>query len=180
MFAYCLNNPVNGADQDGHNTEAVPLNETIPLSVPIDTLSVIEIIRDFLIVIGVISEAAAVIEYASNSEAEKADAKLKVKIKSKPQEMYWTATINKKGFIDIGRPLTFSQAVAEVQSGRNVIAATWFQAKKVARVAGGRVGYNNTALTPEINAGMENTPGYYYHYHTYNRKGGHVFFLFPL
>ena len=26
--------------------------------------------------------------------------------------------------------------------------------------------------------GKENTKGYYWHYHTYNRKGGHVYYLF--
>lgn len=42
----------------------------------------------------------------------------------------------------------------------------------------GNVGKNNKKLIPEIDKGKENVPGYYYHYYTYNRKGGHVYYLF--
>jgi len=31
----------------------------------------------------------------------------------------------------------------------------------------------------EIDAGKENTDGYYWHYHPKPKNGGHVFFLFP-
>ena len=80
--------------------------------------------------------------------------------------------------MDIGRSLSFAQAVKEVQAGRNVFTVTWYEAKAVARFAGGDIGSNNKELYPEIDNGKENTPGYYYHYHTYNRKGGHVYYLF--
>lgn len=80
--------------------------------------------------------------------------------------------------MDIGRPLTFQQAVAEVQAGRSVFAVTWYEAKRVALAAGGTSGDNNKHLEYEIDKGKEHTPGYYYHYHTYNRSGGHVYFLF--
>lgn len=80
--------------------------------------------------------------------------------------------------MDIGRPLTYNQAVKEVASGRNVFAVTGYEAKAVAIAVGGSTGANNRTLCPEIDKGKVNTRGYYWHYHTYNRKGGHVFYLF--
>ena len=49
------------------------------------------------------------------------------------------------------------------------------EAKAVAKAA-----YSNKKpVGPEIDKGKENTMGYYYHYHVYQRKKkGHVFFLF--
>jgi len=58
-----------------------------------------------------------------------------------------------------------------------VFTVTCFEAEALARAAGGRTGANNKELIPE-NHGEEGEPGYYDHYHTYNRKGGHVYFLF--
>lgn len=88
-------------------------------------------------------------------------------------------TILKNSYVDAGRPLTYNQAVQYVSSGKSVFAVTQYEAKAVARAAGGTTGYNNKELIPEIGAGKESTPGYYYHFHTYNRKGGHVYYLFP-
>ena len=59
-----------------------------------------------------------------------------------------------------------------------VFAVTWYEAKAVALEAGGSIGNNNKSLYPEIDKGKENVKGYYWHYHTYNRKGGHVYYLF--
>ena len=95
--------------------------------------------------------------------------------KSKSNYRYWSATIM-VGYVNVGRPLTFTQAVHEVSAGRNVFTVTYWEAEAVARTAGGQVGANNLPLFPEIHHNGD--PGYYYHYHTYNRKGGHVFFLF--
>ena len=107
----------------------------------------------------------------------KADAKIRSTVKEKSEVRYWTATV-RKGYVDIGRPLTFNQAVNEVRAGRSVFAVTWYEAKAVALAAGGRSGFNNKALMPEIDSGKEGVPGYYYHYHTYDRSGGHVYYLF--
>ena len=65
---------------------------------------------------------------------------------------YWTATVC-RDYVDIGRPLTFSQAVKEVQAGRSVFAVTWYEAKAVAIAAGGKSGHNNRQLQPEIDKG---------------------------
>jgi len=78
----------------------------------------------------------------------------------------------------IGKSLTYNQAVKEVVSGRNVFAVTSYEAEAVARAAGGSTGANNKPLYAEIDKGRKNTIGYYWHYNTYNRNGGHVFYLF--
>lgn len=67
----------------------------------------------------------------------------------------------------------------EVKAGRSVFTVMWYEAKEVAIAAGGDSGRNNKELVPEIDKGKENVKGfYYYHYHTYNRKGGHVYYLY--
>ena len=86
--------------------------------------------------------------------------------------------ISPHAYVDIGRKLTYSKAVKEVVKGRSVFTVTRYEAKAVAIAAGGKTGRNNKQLLPEIDKGKKNVPGYYYHYHTYNRKGGHVYYLF--
>ena len=107
----------------------------------------------------------------------KAEAEIQERVTRNSKIRYWSATV-KPGYVDIGRPLTFRQAVKEVQRGNSVFAVTWAEAKAVALAAGGFSGHNNKLLIPEIDSGKENIPGYYYHYHTYDRSGGHVYFLF--
>lgn len=81
----------------------------------------------------------------------------------------------KPGYVDIGRAISYSTAVSEVSKGRNIFTVTRTEAKAVAKAA-----YSNkTPVGPEIDKGKENTLGYYYHFHVYNRtRKGHVFFLF--
>ncbi len=44
--------------------------------------------------------------------------------------------------------------------------------------AAGGTSKNATQVINEINKGKTNTPGFYYHYHTHDRSGGHVYYLF--
>lgn len=106
-----------------------------------------------------------------------ANANVRATVQKKSKIRYWSATL-KPGYVNIGRPLTFSQAVKEVATGRNVFAVTRYEAESIARAAGGSTGANNRHLYPEIDRGRSNTIGYYWHYHTYNRNGGYVFYLF--
>ena len=66
----------------------------------------------------------------------------------------------------------------ESQDGAFLLSAHSIYANSPATISG-TTGYNSKELIPEIDAGKESTPGYYYHFHTYNRKGGHVYYLFP-
>lgn len=105
----------------------------------------------------------------------KADAKIRTVVRRNSRQRYWTATV-KPDYVDLGRPLTYLKAVKEVQAGRSVFTVTWYEAKAIAQEAGGKSGHNNKNLIPEV--GKNGVMGYYWHYHTYNRKGGHVFYLF--
>ncbi len=114
---------------------------------------------------------------AKSAVVSKADSKIRRTVKKDSKTRYWTATV-RSNYVDIGRALTYSQAVKEVIAGRSVFTVTWYEAKAVALAAGGSTGKNNKSLYPEIDKGKENIKGYYWHYHTYNRKGGHVYYLF--
>ncbi len=182
LFVYCRNNPVNFYDRSGYSATAVatgiaaagaanfwnPVGWTILAIAAVVTTAAI-IYYGVQTYQGYLNEKAAIID--------KADQKIKDTVKRNSKVRYWTATVQ-KDYVDIGRSLTYSQAVKEVVAGRSVFTVTSYEAKAVALAAGGNVGANNKKLFPEIDKGRENTPGYYYHYHTYNRKGGHVYYLF--
>ena len=68
--------------------------------------------------------------------------------------------------------------MVKTEAGRSMFIVTWYEAEAVVLAAGGGTGSNNCKLYPEIDKGKEIMPGYYYHYHTFNRKGGHVYYLF--
>ena len=67
----------------------------------------------------------------------KADAKIKKIVTPESKARYWTATI-RGDYVDIGRELTFKEAVEEVKAGRNVFTVTWREAAVVAYHAGGK------------------------------------------
>lgn len=104
----------------------------------------------------------------------RADAKIRSKVKKNAKSQYWTAT-RYNDYVAIGKEITINEAVARMQCGKSVFAASKSAAKRVAKKAGG----NMKPVGPEIDEGKEGVLGYYYHYHTYNRKpkGNHAFFL---
>lgn len=107
------------------------------------------------------------------TEVAKAEAKIRSRVKRTSKTRYWSATL-KKGYVDIGRPLSYSQAVKEVSRRHNVFTVTKAEAKAVAKVAGN----NKKPTKAEIDKGKNGIIGYYWHYHTYNRNGAHVWYLF--
>lgn len=107
------------------------------------------------------------------TEVAKAEAKIRSRVKRTSKTRYWSATL-KKGYVDIGRPLSYSQAVKEVSRRHNVFTVTKAEAKAVAKAAGN----NKNPTKAEIDKGKNGIIGYYWHYHTYNRNGAHVWYLF--
>ena len=107
------------------------------------------------------------------TEVAKAEAKIRSRVKRTSKTRYWSATL-KKGYVDIGRPLSYSQAVKEVSRRHNVFTVTKAEAKAVAKAAGD----NKKPTKAEIDKGKNGIIGYYWHYHTYNRNGAHVWYLF--
>lgn len=103
----------------------------------------------------------------------KADATIRSRVRRSSKTRYWSATL-RRGYVDIGRSLTYSQAVKEVSYGRNVFTVTKTEALAVAKAAG----KNKKPVGPEIDRGKSGIMGYYWHFHTYNRNGAHVWYLF--
>ncbi len=189
LYAYCLNDPVNSVDPSGYWTIASEANRLISVlfaSIMALKLSgaaliakvsamILAVAPYLFVVVAVVAVSVATYYLAKKIALDKAIAKVKNTVKRNSKNRYWTATIQ-SGYVSVGRPLTYSQAVKEVASKRNVFAVTSYEAKAVARAAGGNSGNNNKPLYPEIHG--KSSLGYYWHYHTYNRKGGHVFYLF--
>lgn len=191
LFAYCKNNSIMNCDYLGCASIAAEANWLVDAlfgSLMVLTLSgavlaqkvssMILAIAPYLFWI-VIAVTAVVITcfVAKSVVVSRADSKIRKTVKKDSKTRYWTATV-RTYYVDIGRSLTYTQAVKEVIAGRSVFAVTSYEAKAVAIAAGGSTGSNNKSLYPEIDKGKENTKGYYWHYHTYNRKGGHVYYLF--
>lgn len=179
MFAYCLNNPVNFIDTSGERAQALAkiwvqsMGWLVLADGPIPLGDIIYCVT----AVGLMAVARIGGKYVRvSNQAAKAHAEIKSKVKKSSKTRYWTATI-KKGYVDIGRGLTYSQAVKEVAKGNNVFAVTKYEAKVVAIAAGGKSKDAKNVIN-EIDKGKKNVPGHYYHYHTYNRQGGHVFYLF--
>ena len=198
MFAYCNNNPICYIDPSGY---AAVLAGAVAAAMSALLLSTVfrivtssafrQAVKDVVADVSnkvssfvsnavdrIQASAALALERMSKACIERADARVRATVKEDSKNRFWSANV-KRGYVDIGRPLTYNQAVRYVASGRSVFAVTRYEAKSVARAAGGSGGQNNTPLYPEIDSGRVNAPGYYYHFHTYNRNGGHVYYLFP-
>ena len=123
------------------------------------------------IVVAAVAIVLAAVSYARSQAISKADAKVKSTVKHNAKYQYWSATF-RFGYVDIGRGLSYAQAVTEVAAGRNVFTVTKAQAYAVAFAAGGNA-------TPVFDKKHQNSIGYYDHYHIRGRSNGaHVWYLF--
>ena len=102
------------------------------------------------------------------------DAKIKNIVLHTQKTRYWTATIH-SDYVSIGRPLTYDEAVQEINQGHNVFTVTSREALALALTASA----DNSNLEPQIDKGKENVTGYYWHFHTNPKNDGHVFYLVP-
>ena len=176
VFAYCANNPVMFKDDSGEFV--------ISISIGIGSL-LTWATYGIATAVGVgagVAIGTAVADNIKKAQAfddaiDQADSKIRRTVKRNSKTRFWEAFTNGR-YVSIGRGLTFNQAVNNVKKGKHVFAVTKLEAESVARVAGGKTGRNNKPLPNEIDRGKENIKGYYYHFHTYNRKGGHVFYMF--
>ena len=204
LFAYCINNPVNFTDSNGSiilvDDAAVWsfIGLCAVLMLLISWMSTLQFQREWKkfctavgnglswIGTGIVNGGKAAWNWTRKQliaataattafiVIARADSKIRNNVKRKSKNRYWTATL-RSNYVDIGRAILYSQAVREVSNGRNVFTVTSSEAMAVAKAA-----YSNKKpVGPEIDKGKENTMGYYYHYHVYQRKKkGHVFFLF--
>lgn len=98
------------------------------------------------------------------------------KLRKEKRYEHYAATLNKaKTGMYIGPSLTYKQAKSKLKKG-DVWSISKSLARKVAQGAGG----NRIPIGPEIHNkdknGKVKSGKYYYHYHTYNRAGGHSFY----
>ena len=203
LFAYCENNPITCIDIAGYLPSKVTnminmLNFTAIFSAfayalymtPTATLAKVgayvtgillpKVTAAFWwqpwVVAGIVVAAVAVVitavKVVQTNKIKAADKALKQVVKPSSSVRYWSATL-KSGYVDIGRALTFYEAVSEVKAGRNVFAVTKAEAAAVAQAAGN----GKTPLYDGVHGGGKT--GYYYHYHVYGHaNGAHIWYLF--
>ena len=124
------------------------------------------------IVVAAVGIVLVAVSAAHSKALKEADQRIRETVKRNNKYQYWSANLGENG-IDIGRPLTFEQAVLEVAAGRNVFTVTSVQAAAVAKAAGG----GREPMFGGIHGGGKT--GYYYHYHVYGHENGaHVWYLF--
>lgn len=76
--------------------------------------------------------------------------------------------------MDIGKALTYKQAVKYVIQVKNIFTVTSGEAYAVAIAAGG----TPKSVINEIDKGKQNTKGYYWHYHVNRQNKAHIWYLF--
>ena len=82
--------------------------------------------------------------------------------------------ILKKREVWVGKCITRKQAVRRIQSDQDVFCMTRQEALNAAQ----RAGKGRIPVGPEIHRSKNTYEKFYYHYHTYNRKGGHAFYFY--
>ena len=198
LYAYCENNPINHIDSNGKSLEVIGLSICIAAFFVVVCYSAIVSSSSwskFCTSVGNgMSSAWSSLKSGVSSlkkwSAKKlkallaalnayltvvrADSKIRNNVRRNSRTRYWSATLG-KNCVDLGRKLSYTQAVNEVKKGKSVFTVTNAEAKAVAKAAGN----NKKPVGPEIDKGKQNTIGYYYHYHINGRKNkGHVFYLF--
>jgi hypothetical protein len=97
----------------------------------------------------------------------------KIKVDSQKYD-YWIAfkiSYGKMSTYIPTLPLTYKEAIVYVRLGGDVFASSRTNAKRLATAAG----FGSPAAGPEISNLPEN--GFWRHYHTGDRLGGHVFYV---
>ena len=192
-YGYCDADPVNKVDKDGlfaltttllyaccaaltalATATTLATMEPITVRIPFDFPSIWDIpTHDFGDVVLPKVEPESNSKSILKTEAAEADRNIRRRVRRNSASRYWAARRVKRVVI-ITRSLVYPYAVIRVRGGLDVFTVTRIEAKQLAKAAGGHI----KPTQYEIDTGKENTLGYYWHYHTYNRSGGHVFYLF--
>ena len=184
LFIYCENDPVNNVDPTGESYASTAsyllpalYGSILALKLAKSALIVkigalITAIAPYLIAVAIAVAAAVLIYYTARViTAQKADAKIKNKVTRNSKTRYWSATVN-WSHVDIGRALTYAEAVSQVKKGNSIFTVTKQEAEMVARVAGGN-------KKPVLDPKHKNQVGYYNHFHINGRKNSsHIYYLF--
>ena len=179
-YIYCNNNPTSKYDSDGHEALALGVLIGFMCEAVVYSLLLLVLCMVLPVIIGLVGEIDLDLPNISlpskpkATPAEKADAKVRDAIKNNKDNYYWEATINKGGYVEIGRPLSYETALSYVVLGYDVFTYNGTFAYWLARAASG----GEIPVGPEIDTGKEFTIGYYWHYHIYDRQNeAHIFYL---
>lgn len=178
-YTYCANDPVIYSDPNGCEFLSAAIATISSLFVYACILLVLVMIWPVIIALtGSVSVDLPTFTLPSitipqATPQEKADAKIKDRIKYPDGSSYWIAS-RKNGYVTISTPLSYSAAVVRVCSGGDVFAVSQTAALNLAYSA---CVTGKPPIGPEIDRGKEYTIGYYRHYHPNPRTGAHIFFL---
>ena len=181
LYSYCENDPINKVDYNGNAAAAIMVSSSV-LSTFISWLGTIGGVNWWnpvgwiiagVIALGAITYAAVKLYNSWQNTISKADAKVKSIVTKNSKARYWSANL-KNGYVDIGKALTYKEAVKYVIQGKNIFTVTSGEAYAVAIAAGG----TPKSVINEINKGKQNTKGYYWHYHVNRNHKAHIWYLF--
>ena len=100
-----------------------------------------------------------------------AEVEIKQKVKKNGKDQYWIAYRN-GNMVEIGKSISYQQAITTVSKGGNVFTTTKAKAKLDAQAAG-------RGKPPMHHGKHKNAPGYHPHYHMFNHSNSaHVWYLF--
>lgn len=195
LFSYCENNPINMIDTDG----CVAISQTASWLLPLlySGISMLALAGKALIakitamilaiapyLFWVVAAVAVVVltyytvqAVAKQKQKQKtiadADAKIKSIVTVNSKTRYWSATLG-DGCVDIGTPLSKTEAVSYVRAGKSIFTVTSAEAYGIFLEAGG----DPRNVIKEIDKDKENIPGYYWHYHINRQNKAHIWYLF--
>ncbi|MDE5974216.1 MAG: RHS repeat-associated core domain-containing protein, partial [Eubacterium sp.] len=176
-YIYCDNNPTSKYDSNGHEALALSVLIGLMCELVVYSMLILVLCMVFPVLISLMGEITIELPELSlpskpkATPAEKADAKVRDTIKNNKDNYYWEATINKGGYVEIGRPLCYETALSYVVLGFDVFTYNGTFAYWLARAASG-----GNIPTPHDKHGS-GCVGYYFHYHTNPKNGAHVFYL---
>lgn len=181
LYSYCENDPINKVDYNGNSAAAIYVTSSVFTTFCgwLGTIgganwwNPVGWIIAAVIALGVITYAAVSLYNSWQNTISQADSKVKSKVTKNSKTRYWSANL-KWGYVDIGKALTYKQAVKYVIQGKNIFTVTSGEAYAVAIAAGG----TPKSVINEIDKGKQNTKGYYWHYHVNRQNKAHIWYLF--
>jgi len=181
LFSYCENNPVNNVDLNGNVAVAIAVSGSVFSSFcgwlgtlgGVNWWNPVGWIIAAVLAAGVITYAAVTRYKYYQKTISKADTKVRSIVKTNSKTRYWSANV-KWGYVDIGKSLTYAQAIEYVISGKSIFTVTSVEAYAVYLAAGG----SPTNIINEIDIGKNNTKGFYWHYHIDRKNKAHIWYLF--
>ena len=173
-YIYCANNPIMFVDYNGHSFGSLVTTFFVyGLLFASGALLIYFLVALVVSALTNTTFSFSLPSFSSSntSAASKADAAIRSAISNNKYTKYWEAK-RTNGYVVLGRPLTFRDAMQRVKGGSDVFASSHANALTLA------YSITSSPIGPEIDQGKLFSAGYYYHYHINRQKKAHIFFLF--